>query len=121
MVGKFHVEGPKILTELFWEASETTKSVSEVGRLKGAGVAGKLLLLIVKLRSCTLPPIIWTREAFVEEDESEELEDAASVDGGDGGSEWATPLWEWVVREIFVNILVVEKVSGEEDDEVKNE
>jgi hypothetical protein len=30
-------------------------------------------------------------------------------------------LWEWVVRAIFVNILVGDKVSGEEDDEVKNE
>jgi hypothetical protein len=119
-VGKFHVEGPKILTELFWEASETTKSVSEVGRLKRAGVAGKLLLLIVKLRSCTLPAVIWIREAFVEEDEADELEDPPSVDGGDGGSEWVAPLWEWVVRAIFVNILVVDKVSGEED-EVKNE
>ena len=57
-MGKFQVEGPKILTELFWEVSETTKSDSEVGRLKGAGVAARLLLFIVKLMSCTLPPVI---------------------------------------------------------------
>jgi hypothetical protein len=59
--------------------------------LNGVGVAGTLLLLIVNLRSCTLPPVILIREAFVEEDEVEELEDAACVDGEGGGSKWVPP------------------------------
>ena len=101
-MGKFQVEGPKILTELFWEASETTKSVNEVGR---TAVPGKLLLLIVKLRSCTLPPVIWIREALVEEVEAEEVEDAASVDA-DGGSEWVLPLWEWISKATSVTPVV---------------
>jgi hypothetical protein len=59
--------------------------------LNGVGVEGTLLLLIVNLRSCTLPPVILIREAFVEEDEVEELEDAACVEGEGGGSIWAFP------------------------------
>jgi hypothetical protein len=78
-----------------------------------------LLLLMVKLRSCTLPPVIWIREAF-EEGEAEELEDAACVDGEGGGSEWVSPLWEWVMKATFVTLVVV-KVSGEDADEGKNE
>jgi hypothetical protein len=47
--------------------------------------------------SCTLPAVIWICEALVEEDEAEELEDTACVEGEGGGSSCVFPgltLWE---------------------------
>jgi hypothetical protein len=75
---------------------------------------------MLNLISCTLPAVIWIREAFVEGDEAEELEDAACVDAEGGGSECVLPLWEWVTKATSVT-LVVDKVSGAEADEGKNE
>jgi hypothetical protein len=60
-VGKFHVEGPKILTILEFETREIPKFVIEfwIGRLRGKRA---LLLLMAKVTFCILPAVIWIGE-----------------------------------------------------------
>ena len=57
IVGKFQLEGPKILTEVFCEVRETAKLVNTDGTIKGP--ANALLELMLKLICCTLPAVIW--------------------------------------------------------------
>lgn len=81
-MGKFQVEGPKILTAVFWDAKETANCVTELGKTdNNVRVKGTLLLLMVKLMSCILPAVISIREAFVEGDADVE-EDADKVEDG---------------------------------------
>jgi hypothetical protein len=67
MVGKFQVEGPKILTKLDFETSETAKFVIEFWRGLTLGEAGALLLLTAKVTFCILPAAIWIGEYEDEE------------------------------------------------------
>jgi hypothetical protein len=61
-VGKFHVEGPKILTKLEFETREIPKFVIEFWG--GLTLRGKraLLLLMAKVTFCILPAVIWIGE-----------------------------------------------------------
>ncbi len=72
IVGKFQVEGPKILTAGFCDARVTANCVSVLGKIAtNVRTKGALLLLMVKLMSCILPAVIWIREGFVEEEADE--------------------------------------------------
>jgi hypothetical protein len=53
MLGKFQLEGPNILTEVFCDVRVTTKLVNTDGTMKGPPNA--LLVLRLKLICCTLP------------------------------------------------------------------
>jgi hypothetical protein len=57
MLGKFQLEGPNILTEVFCDVRVTTKLVNTDGTMKGPPNA--LLVLRLKLICCTFPAVIW--------------------------------------------------------------
>jgi hypothetical protein len=82
ILGKFQLEGPSILTDVFCDVRVTAKLVNTDGTMKGPPNA--LLVLMLKLICCTLPAVIWI--LFGDEDAMGE----ATAGTCRGGSAWDT-------------------------------
>ena len=132
MVGKFQVEGPKILTELDGETRETAKSVIEFWRGFTIGEAAALSLLMAKVTFCILPAdiCIGEREELWEDEVREDGEEGF-VETGEGRSTLVLALVivypllpleeEWTKEAAFVIISFPDEVAGEDENDVDDD
>jgi hypothetical protein len=97
-VGRFQVEGPKILTKLDFETREIPKFVIEFWRGLALGGKRALLLWIAKVTFWILPAVIW-----ISEYEGEGFEARISLVVEEG----------WTKNANFVNIWLLDEVDGE--------